>query len=367
MPLNSDGDSSNINADVCVLGGGIVGLTFARLLQQQCPDWKITVLDGGNEGEDGTSVVVNTAIADVLRSLAALPADSRPIKRVRLSFAGGGRQYIEDGDVLGFGIAHKTVQTALAQGVKRITYRAADISEEEESVIIRGENGECLRARALVVTCAVPFLPPAFRFKTLNYRQTILSFAATAEDCPDADAFQHFGENGVAVMVPRTDGNVGVILCATPAAAGNINALPDSALSTHLHKEFQLRLHPLGRRFAYCPRLVRATPLACRRIALIGQAATMLHPIGAQGLSMGVADAQHLAATLADDDIITALQTYARIRLSTHCKTATLTSTLALGVPLCARPFRLLGGALAAAFTLPTSQKILLSLAKASH
>lgn len=384
-----------INADVCVLGGGIVGLTFARLLLQQRPDWKVILLDGGDDKSgDGTSVVVNAAVADVLRSLDSLPDNSRPIRQVRVSFAGGGKHGIGDGSVLGYGIAHKTVQADLAKGVECITARATGISEEDDAVVIHTKNKDAaiggdssdsgggdsgngnIRARALVAACAVPFLPADFRSKTLDYQQTVLSFAATAGESldSDADAFQHFGSNGVAVMVPRTDGNAGVILCATPATAARLNALSDNALATHLHKEFNLHSHhpqenplmPQGRRFAYAPRLAHTAPLAHRRIALIGQAATALHPIGAQGLNLGIGDAQYLATALGKgDEMPTIIQDYAHARLAAHRKTAALTSTLALGVRCRARPFHLLGGALAAAISLPMSQRLFLPLATA--
>ena len=64
-------------------------------------------------------------------------------------------------------------------------------------------------------------------------------------------------------------------------------------------------LRVVGKRAVYSPRLRHIRPLAAGREICIGAGATLLHPAGAQGLNLGIADARTFAECWRDNEMHT--------------------------------------------------------------
>lgn len=346
-------------SDVCVIGGGIAALVFARLLQQRQPTLGITVLDaggGGGGGSDGKTIVVDHATATCLRGLDALPETSRPINQVRVSVGplpaktiGGGHH------PLGYAISPREVLPRLREGLRIAPAHLKSVTAEEGGARLVTRQGDTWQARLAVIACPLDALPPPFRTRRFAYRQTVFSCQASGA-LPPGTARQRFSRRRVLVLVPRAegaesaenaeedgDGEIGVIICAANADAGSIAAMSDGALSALLSREFEMPLTVRGRRFAYTPQLARRSPLAAPPLLLLGGGATTLHPIGAQAIALAVEDAKQLAAAFDgggnsnDSDngngsapLPTQFEKYRR-RIHAHRGKALLTSALALG------------------------------------
>jgi 2-octaprenyl-6-methoxyphenol hydroxylase len=104
--------------------------------------------------------------------------------------------------------------------------------------------------------------------------------------------------HGPCVFVPLPDQRSSVVWVTSPAEAERLKTLDDDALGQAAEKQShsllgKMRAEP-GR--SVFP-LAIETPavLAARRIVLVGEAAHVLPPIGAQGLNMGLRDASDLA------------------------------------------------------------------------
>ncbi|MGI9306861.1 MAG: FAD-dependent monooxygenase [Gammaproteobacteria bacterium] len=344
---------------ICVVGGGISGLAFAALHEKN--GGKTLVLERQNpaEGEDGKSVVVNSAAVKILQDAGA-QADGAPLETVRVNFQNAPGGMTIRGGVLGRGIAHRAVHQQLAAGLGGsfcAPAKVISISQNKNAaqIIYQTENGvQETEAAAALVACELPQTPPPFAARALDCRQTIISFSAQARNFPHASAVECFTQDGIAAIVPRADAKIGIILCAADAAAGRLSALEDDALMRRLNDIFggEFGIHSPSPRYIYAPRIRHVSPLADGKIALLGAGATMLHPAGAQGLNMGLADAKTLAAFLANgENIENALAKYARRRAPAHLRLLAATGMLAAGGHLRQLPFRLLGGMAAAALS----------------
>jgi 2-octaprenyl-6-methoxyphenol hydroxylase len=85
--------------------------------------------------------------------------------------------------------------------------------------------------------------------------------------------------------------------------APRLLALPDAEFAAELRArfgEFLGAVEPIGPRWAYPLALMQADRYTARRLALIGEAAHVIHPIAGQGLNIGIRDVAALAEAIVD-------------------------------------------------------------------
>ena len=284
-----------------------------------------------------------------------------------------------------------------------------------------GFDKTTIRAKAVVVACAFSNLPSGFGVvRDYDYGQCALTFSADADDFPPDTAFERFTSRGILTLVSRapalagmdkvdgadgtggTDGTdgmngaervggvggrIGVVICAGSESGAEWNGLSDASLSLRIDNEFGGRfgLRVSGPRLAHAPRLRRTMPLARGRIFLAGQAATIVHPVGAQGLNLALRDANILSQMLSDSlsgfpepssgfpeptsasiPIPDLARHYTESRRRDHFTVATATHTLALLARRRMFPLRIAGGLFCTLVSPPFAAPLRAQLAKAA-
>jgi 2-octaprenyl-6-methoxyphenol hydroxylase len=136
-----------------------------------------------------------------------------------------------------------------------------------------------------------------------SYPQAALTLNLAHARSHDDISTEFHTEHGPFTLVPLPGRRASLVCVLAPEAAQELAALSDAALS----QEVERRAHSLlgamqvepGRGF-FPLAVETAEAIARGRIALIGEAAHVVPPIGAQGLNLGLRDAAAIAEIVAD-------------------------------------------------------------------
>jgi 2-octaprenyl-6-methoxyphenol hydroxylase len=215
-------------------------------------------------------------------------------------------------DQFGYNIANRALMTALEQraaefvNLTRLDDDAEAIEPDETVVALRTAGGTSLSAR-LVIGADGRQSPSrkaaGIAVSRREFGQAALTFNV-GHSRPHRNVSTEFHTpHGPCVFVPLPGERCGVVWVSAPREAERLLAISDDELSeaaeTQSHSILgRLRVEPGRHLFPLA--IETSAPFARHRIALIGEAAHVLPPIGAQGLNMGLRDAADIAAIVDD-------------------------------------------------------------------
>lgn len=137
-----------------------------------------------------------------------------------------------------------------------------------------------------------------------SYRQQAIVANVTTQRPHENVAYERFIGSGPLALLPLTEGRSNVVWTVWRDDAPRLLALDDAEFLEALQEAFGFRLGRLTHtspRAAFPLWLSRARDdLLPPRVALVGNAATGVHPVAGQGLNLGLRDAAGLAELIAD-------------------------------------------------------------------
>ena len=224
--------------------------------------------------------------------------------------AGGPFRRAEIGlDAFGYNIENRHLVAALEAAAQRlpslarIADEAASIDHDTDGATVALENGDSVAARLVIGADGRQSLCRAaagIESDSASYPQTALTFNLR-HSRPHHDTSTEFHTaSGPFTLVPLPGERSSLVCVVEPSEAEELLALDDAALAEEIERRSHSILGKIdGRTRAVAdfrsPVADRAPLRATSRIALVGEAAHLIPPIGAQGLNLGLRDAATIA------------------------------------------------------------------------
>jgi 2-octaprenyl-6-methoxyphenol hydroxylase len=321
-------DSSKKQVNMVVGGAGFAGLALAIALRQSLGErFTVTVADPALAhvpSKDPRATAIAAAARRLFEAIEVWDAveptaqpmldmvvtDSRLEDAVRPTYLTFGGE-IEEGEPFAHMVENRYLIDALVARAREVgvDLRATAVSHYEttaKAVTVTFADGGELSARLLV---GADGARSAIREQAgiathgWSYDQSGIVTTVAHERPHNGCAEEHFLPAGPFAILPLTGNRVSIVWTERTRDAERIVALPDDEFHAELERRFGLHLGELkivGPRRAYPLGLYNARSFIADRLALIGDAAHVIHPIAGQGLNMGLRDVAALAESVAD-------------------------------------------------------------------
>jgi len=315
-------------AEVVVGGAGFAGLALAIALRQGLGDpFTVTVADPAlahARSKDPRASAIAAAARRLFEAIGVWGAvtdhaqpildmvvtDSKLDNAVRPTFLTFGGE-VEEGEPFAHMIENRYLVDALAEkakslGVELRATPVAGFAANANSTDVQFADGETITARLLVGADGARSLireQAGIATHGWNYGQSAIVTTVAHERDHNGRAEEHFLPAGPFAILPLTGRRCSIVWTETSGEAQRIVALADNEFHAELEKRFGLQLGDIeivGPRRAFPLGLFTARTFIGERLALVGDAAHIIHPIAGQGLNMGLRDVAALAETIAD-------------------------------------------------------------------
>ena len=311
--------------DVILIGGGLVGSACALALRDS--GLRVALIESApppalpqDDSWDSRIYAISPGNASFLARLGVWDAmDARritPIEEMRVWGDDGVSRldfsaYESGTATLGYIVESRLMQQALwdaLQAVPQITllspaYCASlDLQDDQASLTLT--DGRVLTARLMVGAdggTSWTRRQTGLGVTTSDYRQMGVVANFAVEKPHGNIARQWFREDGILAWLPLPENRISIVWSTAPSHAAELLSLTPEALAQKVAQAGNavlggLRL--LTPAAAFPLRLQNAERMAVPRLALVGDAAHLVHPLAGQGVNLGFHDADCLARVL---------------------------------------------------------------------
>lgn len=311
------------NYDIAIVGGGIVGLTLACALKDS--GLSVVLIEAKPDSvatAKGQAYAVHLSSELIFRGIGVwekiLPQIAT-FDRVRLSDAHyPGIVEFEPADLGTEAIGHVAEHQALLQPLQEFLRQCPNVEYLCPALVVEtkyesagvevalkiGEATPTIRTRLIVAADgARSRIRQAAGIKThgWQYWQSCIVTSVKPEKPHNNTAYERFWSSGPFAILPLPGNRCRIVWTEPHAAAKALVALDDAQFLAELSRRYGTQMGRLeleGDRFVFPVQLMQSDRYVLARLALIGDAAHCCHPVGGQGLNMGIRDAAALAQVL---------------------------------------------------------------------
>jgi 2-octaprenyl-6-methoxyphenol hydroxylase len=308
---------SGKSVEVAIIGGGPVGLTAAIALADAGIETALVAKPAGTPDNRTTALLTSSVTAlntlgvwqrcrddaAALRVMRIIDDTGRLLRAPEVHFAAS-----EIGlDAFGYNIENRFLLAALdarARALPSLAFiedNAQAVTIGDTEVTIALEHGPPLAARLAIGADGRRSLcrqAAGIATDGQAYRQTALTFNLGHQRPHQNSSTEFHTPAGPFTLVPLPGPRSSLVLVVDPAQAARIGALADGELAGEIERRSHSilgRMAPEPGRGAFPLAIETARRFAVARMALVGEAAHLLPPIGAQGLNLGLRDAATIA------------------------------------------------------------------------
>ena len=320
-----------MNTEVCIVGGGLVGLAAAIALARQGRSVKLLeasdLKPAAPAAMDARSIALSYSTIQIFRALKLWPdllKNAAAITNIHVSSAGHfGVTRLNAADcqldAMGYVVEyHHLIQTLLdaaerEQNIELITpAQVVSVHQQEDTVTLQYQSAdktETLNTALLIVADGANSSVReklAIATQTKDYRQAAVICNVKIKRPASHCAFERFTKDGPLALLPLPHQRYAMVWTNTPERAEALMQLSDNDFLQQVYQHFGYRLglfERLGTRARFDLKLTRASKLVSGRAVLIGNAANTLHPVAGQGFNLALRDVGLLFDLLTDVDL----------------------------------------------------------------
>jgi 2-polyprenyl-6-methoxyphenol 4-hydroxylase len=324
---------TNSSYDIIIVGGGMVGISLALLLEAQ-HDWKILLVEAQEIGNpvdgayspsfDARSTALSWSSREIYQSMglwSLLEPHVSNIAQIHVSDRGHmGLTRIDaqeaDVDALGYVVENQRLGAALLAQLQqtqidlRGSTAVTGVKALGSGMQLTFVDGQTVHAGLLVIADGAGSSTAeklGIHSDSTAYNQSgIIANIRLAKPHGDV-AYERFTEHGPLALLPLTNfqgrPRSALVWTQPQGQAEALMAADDEIFLARLQKQFGYRLgrfEAVGERVSYPLALTRSSEQVRRHLVVMGNAAHSLHPVAGQGFNLSLRDAATLSKVLAE-------------------------------------------------------------------
>lgn len=332
--------------DLVIVGGGIVGLTLACALKDS--GLRVALIEAKVESAAvarGQAYHINLLSSRIFQGIGVweqMRPLVNPIEQIHLSdadYPGIVRFFLQDlkTAALGYVAEHRVALEALQSHLQQcpnVTYwcpvEVVTTEFQADGVELElNQDGTVRRIRSRLLVAADGARSPIRQRAGIptygwQYWQSCVVAFIQPEKPHNNIAYERFQADGPFAILPLPGNLCRIVWTAPKAEAEAILALNENDFLAQLKQRYGNQMGNLslvGQRYLFPVQLMQSSRYMERRLALMGDAAHCCHPVGGQGVNLGIRDAAALAQVLTtahqqgqDIGDLSVLQRYGRWR-----------------------------------------------------